>query len=73
MRNILLTISYDGTDFCGWQRQDDENGGEANRTVQGEIEKALQKFKINDLKQLTKEQASRIIKQLSRAKDETEE
>ena len=39
MRNILLTISYDGTDFCGWQRQDDKDGGEANRTVQGEVEK----------------------------------
>ena len=44
MRNILLTISYDGTDFCGWQRQDDKDGGEANRTVQGEIEKALEKL-----------------------------
>ena len=22
MRNILLTISYDGTDLCGWQRLD---------------------------------------------------
>ncbi len=44
MRNILLTISYDGTDFCGWQRQDDVNGQEANRTVQGEIEKALEKI-----------------------------
>lgn len=44
MRNILLTISYDGTDFCGWQRQDDKNGGEAARTVQGEIEKALLKI-----------------------------
>ncbi len=45
MRNILLTISYDGTDFCGWQRQDDaETGGEAERTVQGEIEKALEKI-----------------------------
>ena len=43
MRNILLTISYDGTDFCGWQRQDDKNGGEAERTVQGEVEKALEK------------------------------
>ena len=43
MRNILLTISYDGTDFCGWQRQDDADGGEANRTVQGEVEKALEK------------------------------
>lgn len=44
MRNILLKISYDGTDFCGWQRQDDVNGGEAERTVQGEIEKALEKI-----------------------------
>jgi len=45
MRNILLTISYDGTDFCGWQRQDDvANGGESERTVQGEVEKALEKI-----------------------------
>lgn len=44
MRNILLKISYDGTDFCGWQRQDDVSGGEAERTVQGEIEKALEKI-----------------------------
>ncbi len=45
MRNILLTISYDGTDLCGWQRQDDAvSGGEAERTVQGEIEKALEKI-----------------------------
>ena len=43
-RNILLTVSYDGTDFCGWQRQDDTAGGEAERTVQGEIEKALEKI-----------------------------
>ncbi|MBR5964978.1 MAG: tRNA pseudouridine(38-40) synthase TruA [Treponema sp.] len=37
-KNILLTISYDGTDFCGWQRQDDQ------RSVQGELEAALQKL-----------------------------
>lgn len=43
-RNILLTISYDGTEFCGWQRQDNAKGGEAGRTVQGEIEKALEKI-----------------------------
>ncbi len=36
MRNIRLTISYDGTNFNGWQVQ--KNG----RTVQEEIEKALQ-------------------------------
>ena len=44
MRNILLTLSYDGTDFCGWQRQDDKAGGVAVRTVQDEIEKALAKL-----------------------------
>ena len=35
MRNILLTIEYDGTNFCGWQRQPDR------RSVQGEVERAL--------------------------------
>ena len=35
MRNIKLTISYDGTDFHGWQRQ---NG---LRTVQGVLEDAI--------------------------------
>ena len=37
-RNIKLTVAYDGTDFCGWQRQENE------RTVQGEIEAALEKM-----------------------------
>jgi len=37
-RNIKLTIAYDGTDYCGWQRQD--NG----KTIQGEIENALEKI-----------------------------
>ena len=35
MRNVLLTIAYDGTDFAGWQRQPDK------KTVQGELERAL--------------------------------
>ncbi|MBI5016420.1 MAG: tRNA pseudouridine(38-40) synthase TruA [Deltaproteobacteria bacterium] len=35
MRNIRLTIEYDGTDYAGWQVQD--NG----RTLQGELEAAL--------------------------------
>ncbi len=35
MRNIKLTIEYDGTDFCGWQIQVDD------RTVQAEVERSL--------------------------------
>ena len=37
-RNIRLTLSYDGTDFCGWQRQKGE------RSAQEELEKALSKM-----------------------------
>ena len=44
MRNILLLISYDGTDFSGWQRQDRSDGGKPLRTVQGEVELALEKL-----------------------------
>jgi tRNA pseudouridine38-40 synthase len=40
MRTIKLLIAYDGTDFCGWQRQDEARG----RTVQGAIESALEKM-----------------------------
>lgn len=35
MRNVVLTISYDGTEFSGFQRQVDQ------RTVQGVLEDAL--------------------------------
>ena len=35
MRNIKLIISYDGTEFSGWQRQPDR------RTVQQELEEAI--------------------------------
>jgi tRNA pseudouridine38-40 synthase len=38
MRVIRLVLSYDGTDFCGWQRQ------QGDRTVQGEVEDALAKL-----------------------------
>lgn len=42
-QNILVTISYDGTDFCGWQKQT-KAGQETARTVAGELEKALEKI-----------------------------
>lgn len=35
LQNIRLLISYDGTDFSGWQRQHHD------RTIQGEIERCL--------------------------------
>ena len=41
MKTILLTISYDGTDFCGWQKQKETILGKV-RTVQEELEKALE-------------------------------
>lgn len=44
MRNILLTLSYDGTDFSGWQRQDSHDEKNVTRTVQGEVERALERL-----------------------------
>ena len=38
MKNVLLTIEYDGTNFCGWQKQPNE------RTVQGVLEAALSRI-----------------------------
>jgi tRNA pseudouridine38-40 synthase len=38
MRNVKLTLAYDGTDFSGWQTQP------RKRTVQATVEQALQKL-----------------------------
>jgi len=38
MRNLKLTLSYDGTDFHGWQIQPNL------RTIQGELQQALSKL-----------------------------
>jgi tRNA pseudouridine38-40 synthase len=38
VRNIALTISYDGTEFAGWQTQPEQ------RTIQETLEKAIAEF-----------------------------
>lgn len=43
MKNVKLTIAYDGTNYSGWQRQTNA------RTIQGEIEKALKKVMKKDI------------------------
>jgi tRNA pseudouridine38-40 synthase len=43
MRNIKLTIEYDGTNYHGWQIQKNAN------TVQETIEKAISKLLVNDV------------------------
>lgn len=42
MRSLRLTLAYDGTDFCGWQSQP------GRRTVQGELEKAIERITNED-------------------------
>jgi tRNA pseudouridine38-40 synthase len=43
LRNIAIRVSYDGTDFLGWQRQNETAHGKG-RTVQEEIERALERM-----------------------------
>lgn len=38
MRRILLTVAYDGTDYHGWQIQ---NNG---RTIEGELNRAIREL-----------------------------
>lgn len=44
MRNVRLTIAYDGTDFLGWQVQ------ARGRTVQGEVMRALERMHRREVK-----------------------
>ena len=44
MRSIKLLLSYDGTDFCGWQVQNND------RTVQGVLESALERMHTHRVK-----------------------
>jgi tRNA pseudouridine38-40 synthase len=47
LRNIMLTLAYDGADFFGWQRQEARNkcsSSARTRTVQGVVEDALEKL-----------------------------
>jgi tRNA pseudouridine38-40 synthase len=53
MRTLKLTVAYDGTDFVGWQRQD--NGV----SVQQRLEEALAPFEPDAPRPLTVEGASR--------------
>ena len=39
MRRILLTIGYKGTNYCGFQKQNNGN------TIQQELENALEKIR----------------------------
>jgi len=42
MRTVKLTLAYDGTDFCGWQKQSQARGAKAGpRSVQECVEAAL--------------------------------
>lgn len=49
MRNILLRLAYDGTNYHGFQRQPEEHG----LTIQGELEKAWKKLFVEEIKVTT--------------------
>ncbi len=54
MKNIRLTIEYDGKDFNGWQKQPNK------LNIQGEIERAI--------KEITKEEVDLIASRKNRCR-----
>lgn len=54
MKNIRLTIEYDGKDFNGWQKQPNK------LNIQGEIERAIQ--------EITKEEVELIASRKNRCR-----
>ncbi len=42
MPRIKFTVSYDGTDFCGWQRQNQDHKPSVSQTLQTALEKIFQ-------------------------------
>ena len=54
MRNIKLTIEYDGKEFNGWQKQPNK------LNIQGEIERAI--------KEITKEEVELIASRKNRCR-----
>lgn len=49
MRNILLRLAYDGTNYHGFQRQPEEHG----QTIQGELERAWKKLFAEEIRVVT--------------------
>ena len=48
MHKYKITLEYDGTDYVGWQRQ--ENGN----SIQAAIEKAIEKLTLDKVRLLEK-------------------
>jgi tRNA pseudouridine38-40 synthase len=44
LKKIRLLISYDGTDYCGWQKQKDHAHASEKPSIQGTMEEALSKL-----------------------------
>lgn len=44
LKRVRILVSYDGTDYCGWQKQKDHEHGPDLPSLQETIEQALQKI-----------------------------